>query len=135
MTEYRIVAGIAGEPTRELGTYDSERGALRALSAMHEPRYEGWANRETWAVVLWIRNLEPLYRRAVAMAPGLVELIEREGPTAAEDRVQAWIEDEAIPRSFDTGSLAGDLLTGAIGRVDWREVVGAIIGDGIEENA
>ena len=31
-----------------------------------EKTYEGWTNRATWNVALWIANDEPLYRAAVA---------------------------------------------------------------------
>lgn len=31
-----------------------------------EQDYNGWKNRQTWNVALWINNDEPLYREAVA---------------------------------------------------------------------
>lgn len=33
-----------------------------------EQDYNGWKNRQTWNVALWINNDEPLYREAVAYA-------------------------------------------------------------------
>ena len=35
---------------------------------MAEERYNGWANRATWNVALWLGNDEPSYRAAVAFA-------------------------------------------------------------------
>lgn len=35
---------------------------------MSDERYEGWHNRETWRVHLWLTNDEPNYRRAMALA-------------------------------------------------------------------
>lgn len=32
---------------------------------MKETKYNGWKNRQTWNVALWIGNDEPLYRAAV----------------------------------------------------------------------
>jgi hypothetical protein len=32
---------------------------------MRESTYNGWKNRQTWNVALWIQNEEPLYRAAV----------------------------------------------------------------------
>ena len=32
---------------------------------MEKGKYNGWTNRETWNVALWINNTEQLYRMAV----------------------------------------------------------------------
>lgn len=98
------------------------------MTTQADTTYEGWTNRETWCVVLWIRNDEPRYDEARSMVPGLVEMIEREGINNAADYVQDWVEGWTL--GDDPGAtLATDLITGALARVDWREVIGAMIED------
>jgi len=92
---------------------------------MTDEKYEGWANRETWSVTLWIANDEPMYRRAVSMAPALVEMVERDGMNAAADHVRDWIEGIVLG-PVASATLTTELVTDALARVEWREVVGAI---------
>jgi hypothetical protein len=78
-----------------------------------ESRYNGWRNRETWLVALWVNN----ERETQSLAES----------TADEDElremVEAWAAGyaEQAPAGHPFG-LFVDLVTGALGCVDWREL-------------
>jgi hypothetical protein len=75
--------------------------------------YQGWTNYETWAVNLWLSNEEPLYRDLVDMA--------RDADDADElaQSIRSYVDNMAP----DLGaSLWSDLLTSALGEVDWDEI-------------
>ena len=93
--------------------------------------YQGWTNYETWAVALWLDNDEPIYRywREVAdeiREEGPLSIIldgavigHREPRFVLADRLRHSIED-GTP---DLGaSVWSDLLSRAVGRVDWVEI-------------
>lgn len=75
---------------------------------MNEEKYNGYANRESWLVSLWLANEDPLYRHAVSLA-------EDEDETG----IQEYVTD------MMTSGLDGmrlDMMNAALSRVDWREV-------------
>lgn len=69
--------------------------------------YNGWCNKETWTVNLWIMNEPGLYEMARDAA--------RNGPESLEELVWEWV----IPEET---SLASDLLKSALAWVDWEEI-------------
>lgn len=68
---------------------------------MEDETYNGWKNRETWIVSLWLQNDEELYRTAQEV----------------ED-IESWVRYELAPT---TGMIA-DLTLSAICRVDWDAI-------------
>lgn len=103
---------------------------------MSDQRYNGWTNYETWNWKLWIDNdagsyhywqgaarealadAEPLYdwedKRAAAVRDLAVQLQED-----CESQVEDWMPDQA--------SAFADMLSGAIGRIEWREIAESLI--------
>ena len=76
--------------------------------------YNGWKNRETWAVHLWLTNAEGLYRMAK-------EAVSNDKPELSlELLVESLVEDALTP------TLAGDLLWAALGRVDYGGITSAL---------
>ena len=76
--------------------------------------YNGWTNRETWLVALWIDNEEWTYHQAREIARHTVNAY------ALADQLEEWVVSELVP---DLGaSLASDLLTTSIGRVNWEKI-------------
>lgn len=94
------------------------------LRAMNEPdtTYQGWKNHSTWAVALWVNNECGLYDHRRALALDAIEEAkrgEREARGILADMLKDWIEEEAP----DLGAtLWADLLTSALGQVDWYEL-------------
>ena len=82
--------------------------------------YNGWANRETWTVALWLDNDSGTYHywREVAQywMPNGFEAAVR----VVEDRLIEEIRDGSVDLS-DHGMMR-DLLTTALHTVDWREI-------------
>lgn len=72
--------------------------------------YNGWTNKETWLVNLWVGDL-------------LAEM-KQDGADLDED----WIEDYvcelfATDNSTVEDGFASDLLSCAIGEVNWKEIL------------
>lgn len=94
---------------------------------------QGYANRETWAVCLWIDNDEGTQAEAARMAAEARynvsddENVEKGvwTPEEAErfnlgDELKDWIE-EGMPE-LEAATMASGLLGGALARVDWDKV-------------
>lgn len=67
--------------------------------------YNGWKNKETWLVNLWLG--------------GYFEAMEEEGVEVTADRIKEWVE-EWIPES--SNGFMTDLLNCALGEIDYDEL-------------
>jgi hypothetical protein len=82
----------------------------------NQTKYNGWTNRETWLVSLWINNDQT--SQAV--------LLEALGRDESDFKKAEWLKSEIEEEMYDLpleASLWCDLLGTALARVDWREVI------------
>lgn len=84
---------------------------------MCEP-YHGWANRETWALYLWLSNDYAMYNTARTIVEG-GDI--RDAARILEEWVdEVWWEQAA---THDGRNMIFDV--GSLWRIDWREVAEA----------
>lgn len=88
---------------------------------MTDEAYQGWTNRETWAVHLWLTNEEPLYLEARNIAKA------QPNARRAGADLWDWTADNVIPESV-TG-FSRDIINAALARVNWPEVAEALRAD------
>ena len=81
--------------------------------------YQGWRNRETWAVYLWLTNNEVSYLNAI-------ELIRGKPPEEAAEALRDRLQEEAH-RRIPEASLWSDLVQGALSKVDWIEIARSLL--------
>ncbi len=78
--------------------------------------YNGWVNRETWLISLWLNNDEYNYRL-------LIDILELD--ISVDDkakRLQELVEDQMY--SLELGAnIFSDLLSTSLSKVDWLEVI------------
>ena len=105
-------------------------GRLRKEIKPMSDEYQGWTNYETWCVQLWLNNEEAPYRHWTEQAQEvwadteLDEYLTRSEAARRQlaERLQGAIE-EGDP--LDGASVYHDLLTSAIGDVNWSEIANA----------
>lgn len=85
---------------------------------MTDETYNGWTNRETWLVNLWLSNDENTY----STVRGLVTPNER---LATARDIEAYVSemgDDVIGDGPEPMGLFADLIGTALARVDWLAV-------------
>lgn len=84
-------------------------------------RYNGWRNYETWNVALWLDNDRSAYETCLELTQQAVGNAEHTSPQWwLGQRIRELVEDSMLPQL--EASMASDLLTHAVGNVDWDEV-------------
>ncbi len=90
--------------------------AATAQSSTVTTEYNGWCNRETWVVNLWLTNDECYYQELGSIIKSF--------DTTDE---QAEEIEQYVHRIIDVNeaSMTTDLLSASLGRVDWHEIARA----------
>lgn len=78
--------------------------------------YNGWSNRETWVVNLWLTNEECYYHELCSIIKDFDTVSEQADEL---EQYVRWVIDS------DDAGMASDLLSTSLGRVDWYEVIEA----------
>lgn len=89
--------------------------------------YNGWTNRETWMVNLWLTNDQGTYNALAELVSGIESEATEFGTISREHRIAdalvGFVDDIIAPPDADVEyGLAVDLINAALGRVDWREL-------------
>ncbi len=91
---------------------------MTTTQAANEQKYNGWANRETWLVSLWVVDNDDFSR----------EVQDAFGDDATQYDVKQMVMSmifEMYEQSRIDGMLS-DLLDASLARVDWKEIYDAV---------
>ena len=84
--------------------------------------YNGWTNRETWVVNLWLSNDESESKWLDELANDGREIYDQ--ARALEEYIQEAWQDLLEFQKIES-SIWADLMTTALWAVDWREIIEA----------
>lgn len=93
-----------------------------------EKGYNGWSNYETWNAAVWLDNDQGSYNTAREMAQEAYDQAEAERSFTREERATLDLAKQLEKMIKEQDPLAGqasmfsDLLTAALGEIDWYEI-------------
>ncbi len=89
-------------------------------------KYNGWTNKTTWLVKLWIDNeqsSQDYWLERASNVDGQIYTLESE--------LMDYFQDEMLPKGLENG-LYSDLLMSALAEVNWAEIARSLIEDAVE---
>ena len=92
--------------------------------------YNGWSNYPTWCWKLWIDNDEGSYEYWREQTEDCIESSYDDDDAA--NCLRAQLESDADDRQAESAGNAGpicDILSWAMGAIDWREIADSMIED------
>lgn len=102
----------------------------------NEKGYQGWANYETWATMLWINNEQPVYNYWHERAREIMQEVKKHKKHeywTVDEEIKFTLADELKDEINDNmPSVKGvyaDLLQSAIDNIDYDEIAEAILRD------
>lgn len=113
---------------------------LRDFKAnIKDPTYEGWTNKPTWAINLWLRNEQAsdtywhdeAIRHVTTATPTEYWTADQSALYGLEEQLKDEHEELADDAIHEV-NFTKDLLTWALAHVDWREIAEHLINDAKE---
>ena len=106
---------------------------------MTDKTYNGWSNYETWCVMLWMDNDQGDQEYWAEVTRDVIESCGDKRPNIFADeqanrrimlagRIQEYHE-EAADENGPGGGVLSDLLSAALGEVDWCEIAESLLGE------
>lgn len=108
---------------------------------MNDKTYNGWSNYETWVTNLWLTNDENTYAYCREAAESAFAEARSSATFTRSDRYRLNFADalkEIVTSGHplqDSPGLYSDLLTGAIGEVNWMEIASNMFEEFAESNS